>query len=162
TTDTGTDPSGDRGPSTTDTGTDPSGDRGPSTTDTGTDPSGDRGPSTTDTGTDPSGDRGHKVPLRRKTAAKTRTKNKGKRGRSRSPQVQRPPRELDDSERLLIREVRPHVPALLDRDGNEAITRVQLREIIRREDLAGCRNDRISLVLQELRSDETTTTRSTG
>ncbi|MFE6164896.1 hypothetical protein ACFQ7F_38980 [Streptomyces sp. NPDC056486] len=117
-----------------------------------------RGPSTSESGTEPNGDRGHKVPLRRKTA----TKNKGKRGRSRTPQAQRPPRELDSSERLLVREVRPHVPALLDRDGNEAITRVQLREIIRREGLTGCRNDRISLVLQGLRSEDTTTTRSTG
>ncbi|HET6859313.1 MAG TPA: hypothetical protein VFH94_19770, partial [Streptomyces sp.] len=48
----GTEPTGDRGP--TDTGTEPTGDRGP--TDTGTEPTGDRGP--TDTGTEPTGDRG--------------------------------------------------------------------------------------------------------
>ncbi|MET9664897.1 hypothetical protein ABZY19_05940 [Streptomyces sp. NPDC006475] len=136
--------------------------RGPTAAESGTEPTGDRGPTATDTGTEPTGDRGHKVPLRRKTTTKPRTKNKGKRGRSRTPQPQRPPRELDPSERQLVREVRPHVPALLERDGNESVTRVQLREIIRREGLTGCRNDRITLVLQELRSDDTTTTGSTA
>ncbi|MFI0711287.1 hypothetical protein ACH4SK_11630 [Streptomyces inhibens] len=62
----------------------------------------------------------------------------------------------------LVQQLRPHVPALLDRDGNEAVTRVQLREILRREGLVGGRNDRLSLVLQQLRSEtSTTTTRST-
>ncbi|WYB34433.1 hypothetical protein WJ438_03970 [Streptomyces sp. GD-15H] len=57
----------------------------------------------------------------------------------------------------LVEQVRPHVPALLERDGNEAVTRVQLREIIRREGLKGGRNDRLSLVLQQLRSEDATT-----
>lgn len=57
----------------------------------------------------------------------------------------------------LVQQVRPHVPALLERDGNEAVTRVQLREILRREGLKGGRNDRLSLVLQQLRSDASTT-----
>ncbi|KUO04560.1 hypothetical protein [Streptomyces caeruleatus] len=162
TTDTGTEPTGDRGPTTTDTGTEPTGDRGPTTTDTGTEPTGDRGPTTTDTGTEPTGDRGHKVPLRRKTTTKTRAKNKGKRGRSRTPQTQRPPREPEQSVDQLVQQVRPHVPALLERDGNESVTRVQLREILRREGLKGGRNDRLSLVLQELRSDDTSKTRSTA
>ncbi|MGY9065325.1 hypothetical protein [Streptomyces sp. CAS3] len=148
------DPTGDRGP--TDTGTDPTGDRGP--TDTGTDPTGDRGP--TDTGTDPTGDRGHKVPLRRKPSAKPRAKNKGKRGRSQTRQSQRPSREPEQSVDQLVQQVRPHVPALLERDGNATVTRVQLREILRREGLKGGRNDRLSLVLQELRNDDTTKTRS--
>ncbi|MFD5583319.1 hypothetical protein ACFWII_05865, partial [Streptomyces sp. NPDC127063] len=144
---------GDRGP--TDTGTDTTGDRGP--TDTGTDTTGDRGP--TDTGTDTTGDRGHKVPARRTPASKT----KGKRsGRSRGPQPQRPPREPEQDVDQLVGLIRPHVPALLERDGNEAVTRVQLREIIRREKLPGGRNDRLSLVLAALRSpDSITTTRST-
>jgi hypothetical protein len=158
----GTEPTGDRGPTDTDTGTEPTGDRGPTDTDTGTEPTGDRGPTDTDTGTEPTGDRGHKVPLRRKTTAKTRAKNKGKRGRSRTSQTQRPPRELEQSVDQLVQQVRPHVPALLERDGNEAVTRVQLREILRREGLKGGRNDRLSLVLQELRSDDTTKTRSTS
>lgn len=134
--------------------------RGPNAAGSGTEPTGDREPTDTDTGTEPTGDREHKVPLRRKTTTKTRTKNKGKRGRSRTPQTQRPPRELEQSVGQLVQQVRPHVPALLARDGNAAITRVQLREILRREGLKGGRNDRLSLVLQELRSDDTTTTRS--
>ncbi|MET7686124.1 hypothetical protein [Streptomyces sp. NPDC005423] len=150
-----------RGPNASESGTEPTGDRGPTTPDTGTEPTGDRGPTTPDTGTEPTGDRGHKVPLRRKTATKTRTKNKRKRGRSRTPQTQRPPRELEQSVDQLVQQVRPHVPALLERDGNESVTRVQLREILRREGLKGGRNDRLSLVLQELRSDDTTKTRST-
>ncbi|MEU5112960.1 hypothetical protein AB0G64_15800 [Streptomyces longwoodensis] len=136
--------------------------RGPNATESGTKPTGDRGPTDTDTGTEPTGDRGHKVPLRRKTTTKTRTKNKGKRGRSRTPQTQRPPHELEQSVDQLVQQVRPHVPALLERDGNEFVTRVQLREILRREGLKGGRNDRLSLVLQELRSDDTTKTRSTA
>ncbi|MFG2430352.1 hypothetical protein [Streptomyces sp. NPDC048590] len=150
-----------RGPTAAESGTEPTGDRGPTTTDTGTEPTGDRGPTTTDTGTEPTGDRGPTVPLRRKPSTKPRTKNKGKRGRSRTPQTQRLPRELEPPEHQLVRDVRPHVPGLLARDGNGAITRVQLREIIRREGLTGCRNDRITLVLQELRSEDTTTTRGT-
>ncbi|SBT95547.1 hypothetical protein GA0115233_11441, partial [Streptomyces sp. DI166] len=116
----------------------------------------------TDTGTEPTEDRGHKVPLRRKTTPKPRTKTKGKRTRSRTPQTQRPPREPEQSVDQLVQQVRPHVPALLERDGNESVTRVQLREILRREGLKGGRNDRLSLVLQQLRSDATTTARSTA
>ncbi|WP_060906414.1 collagen-like domain-containing protein [Streptomyces scabiei] len=151
-----------RGPSAAESGTEPTGDRGPTDTDTGTEPTGDRGPTDTDTGTEPTGDRGHKVPLRRKSITKTRTKHKGKRGGSRTLQAQRPPRELEQSVDQLVQQVRPHVPALLERDGNESVTRVQLREILRREGLKGGRNDRLSLVLQELRSDDTTKTRSTA
>ncbi|MFI8872241.1 hypothetical protein [Streptomyces sp. NPDC055243] len=136
--------------------------RGPTAAESGTEPTGDRGPTDTDTGTEPTGDRGHKVPLRRKTTTKPRTKNNGKRSRSRTPQTQRPPREPEQSVDQLVQQVRPHVPALLARDGNESVTRVQLREILRREGLKGGRNDGLSLVLQELRSDDTTKTRSTA
>ncbi|WP_405884421.1 hypothetical protein OG747_41125 [Streptomyces sp. NBC_01384] len=136
--------------------------RGPSAANSGTETTADQGPTDTESGTETTADRGHKVPLRRKTTTKPRTKNKGKRARSRSPQTQRTVRELDESERQLVREVRPHLPALLARDGNEAITRVQLREIIRREGLMGVGNDRITFVLRELRSDDITTTRSTA
>ncbi|WP_229701284.1 hypothetical protein [Streptomyces camponoticapitis] len=55
----------------------------------------------------------------------------------------------------LVARVRPHVPAVLERDGNEAVTRVQLREILRREGLRGGRNDRLGPVLQELRTETT-------
>ncbi|MFI0776231.1 hypothetical protein [Streptomyces sp. NPDC021212] len=135
--------------------------RGPTAAQSGTETTGDRGPTDTDTGSATSGDRGHKVPLRRKTTTKPRTKNKGKRGRPRTPQTQRPPREPEQSVEQLVQQVRPHVPALLERDGNESVTRVQLREILRREGLKGGRNDRLSLVLQELRSEDTTKARST-
>ncbi|MGV9640269.1 hypothetical protein [Streptomyces sp. NPDC003514] len=136
--------------------------RGPNAAESGTEPTGDRGPNDTDTATEPTGDRGHKAPLRRKTTTKPRTKTKGKRTRSRTPQTQRPPREPEQSVDQLVQQVRPHVPALLERDGNESVTRVQLREILRREGLKGGRNDRLSLVLQQLRSDNATTTRSTA
>ncbi|WP_328865099.1 hypothetical protein [Streptomyces sp. NBC_00304] len=161
TTETGTEPTGDRGPTTTETGTEPTGDRGPTTTETGTEPTGDRGPTTTETGTEPTGDRGHKVPLRRKPTPMAKGKSK-RNGRPRSPQLPRPPRESEQSVDKLAQQVRPHVPALLSRDGNEAITRVQLREILRREGLKGGRNDRLSLVLQQLRDGGDTTTRSTA
>ena len=135
--------------------------RGPTDTESGTDSAGDRGPTDTDTGTDLTGDRGHKVPLRRKQT--TKAKGKSKRGsRSRSQQTQRPSRELQESVDQIVQQVRPHVGEILERDGNEAITRVQLREIIRREGLTGGRNDRLSLVLRQLRSEATTmATRST-
>ncbi|MEU6230548.1 hypothetical protein [Streptomyces sp. NPDC047042] len=126
-------------------------DRGPSGHESGTD-TGDRAPSTPGTGTDTTGDRGPEMPVRRQSP--TKTKSKGKRGsRSRSPRKQRPPREPGQSVDQLVQQVRPHVPALLSRDGNESVTRVQLREILRREDLKGVRNDRIGLVLQQLRTE---------
>ncbi|WP_329407228.1 hypothetical protein OG802_03835 [Streptomyces sp. NBC_00704] len=135
---------------------------GPSLAKSGTESTEDRGPTATESGTETTQDRGHKVPLRRKPARKSRTKNKDNRTRSRSPQTERPARELGESERQLVHEVRPHVPALLERDGNGAITRVQLREIIRRQGLTGVGNDRLGLVLQELRNEDITTTRSTA
>ncbi|MFD1829847.1 hypothetical protein ACFSJS_09235 [Streptomyces desertarenae] len=133
--------------------------RGPRGAESGTDPTGDRGPSDTDTGTDPTGDRGRKVPLRRKPTTRSKSSKSG--GRSRTPQTPRSPREPEQSVEDLVKQVRPHVSALLARDGNAAITRVQLREILRREGLKGGRNDRLSLVLAQLRS-ETSTTRTRG
>ncbi|MEU6470190.1 hypothetical protein ABZ927_27930 [Streptomyces massasporeus] len=152
------DPDSHRGPSLAKSGTETTEDRGPTATESRTETTQDRGPTATET----TQDRGHKVPLRRKPARKSGTKNKDKRARSRSPQTERPARELGESERQLVHEVRPHVPALLERDGNGAITRVQLREIIRRQGLTGVGNDRLGLVLQELRNEDITTTRSTA
>ncbi|MFJ5281741.1 MULTISPECIES: hypothetical protein [Streptomyces] len=149
------------GPGTANSRTESTEDRGPTTPQSGTDTTQDRGPTTPQSGTDTTQDRGHTVPLRRKPTRTSRTKNKGKRARSRSPQTERQARELGESERQLVREVRPHVPALLKRDGNGTITRVQLREIIRRQGLTGVGNDRLGLVLQELRNEDITTTRST-
>lgn len=97
------------------------------------------------------------VAPRRKPTAKA--KGRGKRGgRSRRAQRQRPSRAVEQSVYRLVQQVSPHVPALLERDGNETVTRVQLREILRREDLKGGRNDRLSLVLEQLRANDTTTT----
>ncbi|MFD6324425.1 hypothetical protein ACFWOL_16505, partial [Streptomyces sp. NPDC058442] len=106
--------------------------------------------------TDTTGDRKHKVTLKRKPTTEVKSRA-DKRSRSRNPQTQRPPLEPEQSVEHLVEQVRPHVPALLERDGNEAVTRVQLREIIRREGLKGGRNDRLGLALQQLRSEDTTT-----
>ncbi|MFF6813514.1 hypothetical protein ACFZAG_27065 [Streptomyces sp. NPDC012403] len=158
----GTEATEDRGPATPQSGTETTQDRGPATPQSGTETTQDRGPATPQSGTETTQDRGHKVPLRRKPARTSRAKNKDKPARSRSPQTERQARELGESERQLVREVRPYVPALLERDGNGAITRVQLREIIRRQGLTGVGNDRLGLVLQELRNGDITTTRSTA
>nr|WP_119612472.1 hypothetical protein [Streptomyces acidiscabies] len=157
----GTDTTADPGPTTPVSGTDTTADPGPTTPVSGTDTTADPGPTTPVSGTDTTADPGRKPLQRRKTAATSRTKNRGKRARSRSRQTQHPVRELDESELQLVRTVRPHVPVLLARDNNTAITRVQLREIIRREGLPGVGNDRITYVLRELRSEDSTTTRST-
>ncbi|MEV7413453.1 hypothetical protein AB0O04_37235, partial [Streptomyces althioticus] len=133
--------------------------RGPGTDESVTDTTGDRGPN--DTVTDTTGDRRAQVPLRRTPAPKAKGKSK-RSSRSRGPQAQRPAREPEQDIDQLVELIRPHVPALLERDGNAAVTRVQLREIIRREKLPGGRNDRLSLVLAALRSpNSNTTTRST-
>ncbi|MFE9905110.1 hypothetical protein [Streptomyces achromogenes] len=147
---TGTEP-GDRGP-----GTEP-GDREP-----GTEP-GDREPGTEpgdrEPGTEP-GDRQSKH-VRRSPASKGKGRAR-QGGRSRGPQAQRPPhRAPEEDVDQLVKLIRPHVPALLDRDGNEAITRVQLRQLLRDQGLPGIRNDRMSLVLAALRSKNSTTARST-
>ncbi|XVV38423.1 hypothetical protein ACQPXT_34840 [Streptomyces sp. CA-100214] len=133
--------------------------RGPCIAKSGTEAAEDRGPTAPQSGTETTQDRGHKIPLRRKPTRTSRT-NEDNRARSRSPQTERQARELGESERRLVREVRPHVPALLERDGNGAITRVQLREIIRLHGLTGVGNDRLGLVLQELRNEGITATRS--
>ncbi|MFI9755780.1 hypothetical protein [Streptomyces collinus] len=154
-------PEAGRGPTDAGSGTDPAGNRGPTDTNTGTDPTPNRGPTDTNTGTDPTGNRGQAVPLRQKRTTAKPDAERG--GRSHSQKSQRPSRDLQASVDHLVQQVLPHVPALLERDGNEAITRVQLREIIRREGLPGGRNDRLSLVLRQLRNEATaTTTRSTA
>ncbi|MEV5046911.1 hypothetical protein AB0N20_20320 [Streptomyces griseoincarnatus] len=155
-------PDSHRGPVIAKSGIEATEDRGPTAPQSGTETTQDRGPTAPQSRTETTQDRGHKVPLRRKPTRTSRTKNKDKRARSRSPQTERQARELGESERQLVREVRPHVPALLERDGNGAITRVQLREIIRRHGLTGVGNDRLGLVLQELRNEDITTTRNTA
>ncbi|MFF2187831.1 hypothetical protein [Streptomyces sp. NPDC058155] len=150
-------PESHRGPKGTEPGTEPTGDRGPSRTDTGTGTSSGTGTGTvsrtgtdTGTGTGRGGDRGHigSGPARRKQ------KGKGNRNRSRG-QSKNPSRGPVLSVGQLVTRVRPHVPTLLERDGNETVTRVQLREILRQEGLKGGRNERLGLVLQKLRTETT-------
>ncbi|MEU0308906.1 hypothetical protein ABZ259_21780, partial [Streptomyces cyaneofuscatus] len=110
----------------------------------------------TETGTEPDGDRPHTVALHRKPS------QKGARSR---PQAGRAKRRRNGP-RLTVEQtverVRPHVPELLERDGNETVTRAQLREILRALNLPGGRNERLTPVLQRLRDEATTTTRSTA
>ncbi|MEW1794703.1 hypothetical protein [Streptomyces niveus] len=152
-----------RGPKGADTGTgtEPTGDRGPNGTVSGTgsgtaivsgtEPTGDRGPNGTGTGT---GGRVGSVPARRKP------KGKGKRKRARAQQAKGASRGSALSVEQLVARARPRVPALLERDGNETVSRVQLREILRQEGLTGGRNDRLGLVLQQLRTETTVNTPS--
>ncbi|MFE9407370.1 hypothetical protein ACFYN0_00995 [Streptomyces sp. NPDC006704] len=117
---------------------------------------GDRERPATDTGTEPNGDRPHTVPVRRKPQPRA------PRNRPRGGQAKRTRKGARLSVEEMVERVRPHVPALLERDGNESLTRVQLREILRAEDLQGGRNERLTPVLQQLRDEAgTTTTRST-
>ncbi|MGK4906467.1 hypothetical protein [Streptomyces albus] len=110
------------------------------------------------TGTDHRDKVTHVAPLRRKPTPKS--KARGHRDRPRSGRhAQRPAKEPTLSVEELAARVRPHVPELLERDGNESVTRVQLREILRREGLRGGRNDRLGLVLAHLRDQEKTPTK---
>ncbi|RZD89313.1 hypothetical protein [Streptomyces albidoflavus] len=147
-----------QGPTAHRSGTNTPEDPGPTIPRSGTSTPQDPGPTIPRSGTNTPEDPVRQVPLRQK-ATKPRTKTGGKRARSRSPRTR--VAELGEAERQLVREIRPHIPALLARDGNASITRVQLREIIRREDLPGLGNDRLSPVLQELRKKDITTARST-
>ncbi|BCM65694.1 hypothetical protein EASAB2608_01028 [Streptomyces sp. EAS-AB2608] len=132
-------------------------DSGSGTDQPGTHP-GDQGPGTDQPGTHP-GDR-HSEHVRRTPASKGKGRAQ-RSGRSRGPQAQRPTRAPEQDVNQLVELIRPHVPALLDRDGNDTVTRVQLRKILRDQNLPGIRNDRMSLVLAALRSQDSTTTRST-
>ncbi|MFI1013058.1 DUF2637 domain-containing protein [Streptomyces sp. NPDC020965] len=87
----------------------------------------------------------------------TKAQGKGTGGRSRKGQGSRSRFSEDD----IVALIHPYVPTVLERDGNEAITRVQLREIMRDQRIS-IRNENLSPVLQRLRSTTgTTTTRST-
>jgi hypothetical protein len=135
------------------TGTEPDGDR-PHTV---PNDNGDREHPDTETGTEPDGDRPHTVPLRRKQP------QKGSRNRPGAGKAKRPQKGPRLTVEQMVERVRPHVPALLGRDGNASITRPQLREILRAQNIQGGRNDRLTPVLQRLRDEAaTTTTRSTA
>ncbi len=93
--------------------------------------------------------------------AATRTPD---RDRSRTPRGTRPrtgrvPRSRTRlSEDEIVDLLRPHVPAALERDGNESITRVQLRQIMR-EHSVPIRNDRLTPVLARLRDENAPSTK---
>uniref|UniRef100_A0AAU2ABU8 Uncharacterized protein n=1 Tax=Streptomyces sp. NBC_00093 TaxID=2975649 RepID=A0AAU2ABU8_9ACTN len=111
----------------------------------------------TETGTEPHGDRPHTVPVRRAPKARA------SRNRPRGGQSARSRKQPKLSVEEMVERVRPHVPALLERDGNESLTRVQLREILRAQQIRGGRNERLTPVLQQLRTEAgTTTARSTA
>ncbi|KPC71720.1 hypothetical protein ABZ038_02600 [Streptomyces sp. NPDC006349] len=137
----------------TETGTEPNGDR-PHTV---PNDNGDREHPDTETGTEPNGDRPLTVPLRRKQP------QKGSRNRPGAGKAKRPRNGPRLTVEQMVEQVRPHVPALLERDGNASVTRPQLREILRAQNIQGGRNDRLTPVLQRLRDEAaTTTTRSTA
>ncbi|MFD7856850.1 hypothetical protein ACFV6B_21550 [Streptomyces microflavus] len=137
----------------TETGTEPDGDR-PHTV---PNDNGDREHPDTETGTEPDGDRPHTVPLRRKPP------QKGARNRPQTGKAKRRRNGPRLTVEEMVERVRPHVPELLERDGNESVTRPQLREILRALNLPGGRNERLTPVLQRLRDEAaTTTTRSTA
>ncbi|KMS76981.1 membrane protein [Streptomyces viridochromogenes] len=136
----------------TETGTEPDRDR-PHTV---PNDDGDREHPDTETGTEADGDRPHAVPVRRKP------KVKASRTRPRGGQSKRSRKQPKLTVEEMVERVRPHVPALLKRDGNESLTRVQLREILRAQNIQGGRNERLTPVLQRLRDEAgATTTRST-
>ncbi|AWZ08369.1 hypothetical protein DRB89_31550 [Streptomyces sp. ICC4] len=56
----------------------------------------------------------------------------------------------------IVDRLRPHVRTALERDGNESVTRVQLRAIMRAQQIP-IRNDRLTPVLARLRDDNTKT-----
>ncbi|MFD9223412.1 hypothetical protein ACFWDI_26175 [Streptomyces sp. NPDC060064] len=134
------------------TGTEPDGDR-PHTV---PNDDGDREHPDTKSGTKPNGDRPHTVPVRRKHKAKA------SRNRPRGTQSKRSRKQPQLTVEEMVERVRPHVPALLKRDGNATVNRPQLREILRAQNLQGGRNERLTPVLQRLRDEAgTTPTRST-
>ncbi|MFF3640427.1 hypothetical protein [Streptomyces sp. NPDC002564] len=112
----------------------------------------------TGTGTGTEEGRPHTVPVRRKPKPKAKAQ-RSRPGGGKSKRPQR--RALSPEETADL--VRPHIPALLERDGTEVITRPQLREILRALNLAGGRNSNITRLLQLLRSETIpTTARSTS
>ncbi|MFJ4203531.1 hypothetical protein ACIP2Y_28425 [Streptomyces sviceus] len=136
----------DRGAPDSDTGTEPAENRPRPVPD---DRDGDPADSGSETGTDPTGDRPHAVPTRRRPKA-TRNRSRGGQGK---PSLKQPRPSVDQ----LVAQLRPHVPGLLERDGNAEVTRTQLREIMRAHNI-GIRNDRLTPVLERLRRETATST----
>ncbi|MFJ7589524.1 DUF2637 domain-containing protein [Streptomyces sp. NPDC097617] len=112
---------------------------------------------------DSDGDRGsaeaEDVPADRRQATVPKPKQAGDHAPD-QPGTGRGPRSRSRlTEDELVTRLRPHVRKALQRDGNEAVTRVQLRTIMRAQQIP-IRNDRLTHVLARLRDDNTTTRRS--
>ncbi|MDW4906711.1 hypothetical protein RB628_15525 [Streptomyces sp. ADMS] len=137
-------PNGDHDARDSETGTESNGDRPQPVPNEG-----DHGDPDTGTGTESGGDRPHSVPARRRP--------KASRNRSRGGQGKPSRRQGKVSVDQLVTQLRPHVPKLLERDGNAEVTRSQLREIMRAHDI-GIRNDRLTPVLERLRHETATST----
>ena len=119
-------------------------------TESGTAGAGDRPDTVPETGTETEDDRPHTVPERRRTKAQRSRPGAGKpKGRQR--------KKLSTAQ--LVKLVRPHVAAKLERDGNASINRPQLREIYRDLGLPGGRNESLTPVLERLRAEARRTTR---
>ncbi|MDG5808530.1 hypothetical protein P9869_38980 [Streptomyces ossamyceticus] len=103
----------------------------------------------TGAGTESTGDRPQTVPARRRPKP-SRTRTRGGQGK---PSRRQPQLSVDQ----LVTQLRPHVPRLLERDGNAEVTRTQLREIMRAHNI-GIRNDRLTPVLERLRREAATST----
>ncbi|WP_327352796.1 hypothetical protein [Streptomyces sp. NBC_01304] len=141
-------PNGDEGREhpDTETGTEGEGDRPHTLSNTDED----RPHTDPETGTETEESRPHTVPGRRKT--------KAQRSRPGSGKPKRPQRKKLSTAQL-VKIVRPHVAAKLERDGNASINRPQLREIYRDLGLPGGRNESLTPVLERLRAEARRTTR---
>lgn len=80
----------------------------------------------------------------------------GNRVPERSPKAPGPRSRSRLTEDEIVDRLRPHVRTALERDGNESVTRVQLRAIMRAQQIP-IRNDRLTPVLARLRDDNTKT-----
>ncbi|WP_420036078.1 hypothetical protein ACN2WE_31100 [Streptomyces sp. cg28] len=147
---TGTDTDPDRPHTVPETGTDTHADRPHTVPETGTDTDPDRPHTVPETGTDTDPDRPHTVPGRRRSKTPPNRPGGGKpKGRH--------PKKLSVAH--VVKLVRPHVAAKLERDGNASLNRPQLREIYRDLGLPGGRNESLTPVLERLRAEARRTTR---
>lgn len=110
---------------------------------------------------DRDGDRGNSDPEDPPAKPRRGPVPKPKRGAgNRVPERPRTGREPRSRSRLtedeIVDRLRPHVRSALDRDGNESVTRVQLRAIMRAQQIP-IRNDRLTPVLARLRDNNTKT-----
>lgn len=117
-------------------------------------------PGDQDNAGDRDGDRGRAdaedVPADRRRGPVPNSKRRGDRVPERPRTGRGPGSRPRFTEDEIVDLLRPHVRTALERDGNEAVTRVQLRAIMRDQQVP-IRNDRLSPVLARLRDDNTKT-----